>query len=75
MLVEAILEQGALDNYVPAHAARADLCRRLKRTEDALASLRMALDLAEQEPEQRFFRQEIARVGSTSALAPIQGDW
>jgi RNA polymerase sigma-70 factor (ECF subfamily) len=63
-LVEAILEQGALNQYVPAHAARADLCRRLERTEDALASLRRALELARQEPEQRFFRHEIARLES-----------
>jgi RNA polymerase sigma-70 factor (ECF subfamily) len=64
VLVDAILEDGALDHYVPAHAARADLCRRLKRTEDALVSLRRALELAQQEPERRFFRQEIARLES-----------
>lgn len=64
MLVEAILECGTLDNYVPAHAARADLCRRLERTEEALVSFRRALELAQQEPEQRFFRQEIARLES-----------
>lgn len=61
-LVEALLEGGTLDDYVPAHAARADLCRRLDRTEAALASLRKALELAQQEPEQRFLLQEIARL-------------
>ncbi len=54
----------ALKNYLPAHAARADLCRQLQRTEDALTSLRQALDLAQQEPEQRYFREEIARLQS-----------
>jgi RNA polymerase sigma-70 factor, ECF subfamily len=65
-LVEAILEQGALDDYVPAHAARADLCRRLARTEDALASLRRARELAQQEPEQRYFQSQISRLESKS---------
>lgn len=62
ILVEALLERGTLDDYMPAHAARADLCRRLDRTEAALASLRRALELAQQEPEQRFLLQEIARL-------------
>jgi RNA polymerase sigma-70 factor, ECF subfamily len=65
-LVEAILEQGILDNYVPAHAARADLCRRLERTEDALTSLRRASELAQQESEQRYFQQQILRLESKS---------
>jgi RNA polymerase sigma-70 factor (ECF subfamily) len=62
--VEAILEEGVLNNYLPAHAARADLCQRLQRTEDALASFRRALGLAQQEPERRYFHQEIARLES-----------
>jgi RNA polymerase sigma-70 factor, ECF subfamily len=61
-LVESILEEGHLENYVPVHAARADLCKRLRRTSDALASFRTALGLAEQEPEKRYFRQEMARL-------------
>ncbi len=63
-LVEAILEGGVLDSYVPVHAARADLCRRLERNEDALTSFRRALGLTQQEPEERYFRQEIARLES-----------
>lgn len=61
-LVEAVLEEGTLDDYVPAHAARADLCRQLHRTEEALASFRRALELTQQEPERRYFRQQIARL-------------
>jgi RNA polymerase sigma-70 factor (ECF subfamily) len=61
-LVEALLKEGALDNYVPAHAARGDLCQQLKKTSAALSSYRRALDLAEQEPEKRYFLQEIARL-------------
>lgn len=65
-LVEAILEEGSLDNYLPAHAARGDLCQRLEKTEEALTSFRKALDLAQQEPERRYFRGEIARLESES---------
>lgn len=61
-LVEAIADQAVLDDYVPAHAARADLCRRLDRTAEALASLRRANELTRQDSEQRFFRQQIERL-------------
>src|SRR5690606_36305861 len=63
-LVEEILEQGALENYLPAHAARADLCRQLRRTEEALTSLHRALELAQQEPERRYFHEQITRLQS-----------
>ena len=53
-LVDAILDRGDLADYHLAHAARADLCRRLGKTEDARASYQRALSLARQEPERRF---------------------
>lgn len=37
-LVDAILKRGDLDTYHLAHAARADLCRRLGRTKEARLS-------------------------------------
>ncbi len=39
-LIDAILERGDLADYHLAHAARADLCRRLGRTADARALVR-----------------------------------
>jgi RNA polymerase sigma-70 factor (ECF subfamily) len=54
IIVDAILERGDLEDYHLAHSARADLCRRLGRTEEARASYHRALDLAQQEPERRF---------------------
>src|SRR6266545_2815904 len=48
-LIDAILARGDLVNYHLAHAARADLCRRLGRTADARASYQRALVLARQE--------------------------
>jgi RNA polymerase sigma-70 factor (ECF subfamily) len=58
-LVDAILARGQLDAYHLAHAARADLLRRLGRTADARACYRRALELARQEPQRRFIRQRL----------------
>jgi RNA polymerase sigma-70 factor, ECF subfamily len=59
-IVDAILERGELIEYRLAHAARADLCRRLGRTADARASYERALALAHQEPERRFLARRLA---------------
>jgi RNA polymerase sigma-70 factor (ECF subfamily) len=59
-LVDAILARGELGDYHLAHAARADLCRRLGRIEDARDSYRRALALARQEPERRFLERRLA---------------
>jgi RNA polymerase sigma-70 factor (ECF subfamily) len=59
-LVDAILARGELAGYHLAHSARADLCRRLGRTEDARASYRRALALTQQGPEQRFLERRLA---------------
>jgi RNA polymerase sigma-70 factor, ECF subfamily len=61
-VVEGILGKGELADYHLAHAARADLCRRLGRSADARASYERALALARQEPERRFLTQRIAEL-------------
>ena len=61
-LVDAILASGELADYMPAHAARADLCQRLGRKDDALVSYRRALGLSQQEPEQRLLQRRIAEL-------------
>ena len=53
-LVDAILARGELDGYHLAHAARADLLRRLGQTAEARRAYARALELARQEPERRF---------------------
>ena len=58
-IVDAILARGDLDGYHWAHSARADLCRRLGRTDDARASYLRALTLARQEPERRFLQRRL----------------
>jgi RNA polymerase sigma-70 factor (ECF subfamily) len=62
VLIEAIPARGDLANYHLAHAARAELCRRLGRTAEARASYRQALALAQQEPERRFLERRIAEL-------------
>lgn len=58
-LIEAILARGDLTDYHLAHAAHADLCRRLGRTAEARSSYRRALELTRQEPERRFLERRL----------------
>jgi RNA polymerase sigma-70 factor (ECF subfamily) len=62
-LIDAILGRGDLADYHLAHAARADLCRRLGRTAEARASYERALSLTEQKPERRFLERRLAELG------------
>jgi len=63
-LIDTILENGALTGYHLAHAARADLCRRLGRTQEARAAYQRALSLTQQEPERRFLERRLAELDS-----------
>ena len=61
-LVDAILGRGELQDYHLAHAARADLCRRLGETAQARASYERAAALARQVPERRFLERRLAEL-------------
>ncbi len=61
-LIDAILARGDLADYRFAHAARAELCRRLGLTGDARASFQRALALTRQEPERRLLERRIAEL-------------
>jgi RNA polymerase sigma-70 factor (ECF subfamily) len=63
-LVDAILGRGELADYHLAHSARADLCRRLGRTEEAIAAYERALALTTQAPERRFLERRLAELGA-----------
>ncbi len=68
-LVEELMGRGELADYHLAHATRGELCRRLRRIPDALASYGRALELVQQEPERRFLLKrmaELERPGGTS---------
>lgn len=58
-LIDAILNNGDLHEYHLAHAARADLCRRLGRTQESRAAYERALELTRQEPERRFLARRL----------------
>jgi RNA polymerase sigma-70 factor, ECF subfamily len=62
-LIDVILGRGDLLDYHLAHAARADLCRRLGRRAEARASYERALSLTAQEPERRFLERRMAELG------------
>ncbi len=61
-IIDKILERGELHDYHLAHAARADLCRRLGRTEEARGSYERALSLTRQESERRFLERRLAEL-------------
>jgi RNA polymerase sigma-70 factor, ECF subfamily len=62
-IVDGILTQGDLGDYHLAHAARADLCRRLGKTIDARESYQRALALVHQKPERRFLENRLRELG------------
>jgi RNA polymerase sigma-70 factor, ECF subfamily len=58
-LIDTILADGSLADYHLAHAARAELCRRLGRTAQARAAYQLALNLTQQTPERRFLERRL----------------
>jgi RNA polymerase sigma-70 factor (ECF subfamily) len=63
-LIDSILARGELLDYQFAHSARADLCRRLGKNEEAIVSYENALRLTKQEPERRFLEKRIRELQS-----------
>ena len=61
-IIDGILARGDLTEYHLAHAARADLCRRLGQTAPARQAYQEALNLARQEPERRFLERRLAEL-------------
>ncbi len=55
-------EIGVLEEYHLLHAARADLCRRLGRRDEAAAAYRRALELTSNETETRYLEGRLAEV-------------
>ena len=60
--IDAILARGDLTDYHLAHAARADLCRRLGDVASARASYERAAALVRQGPECRFLQRRLAEL-------------
>ena len=63
-LVDALDGTGELSDYRYLHSTRAELLRRLGRSEPAAAAYRRALQCAGSEPEARFLRRRLATMES-----------
>lgn len=63
-LIDTILARGELTDYYLAHAARADLYRRLGKSDEARVAYQQALALVRQQPERRFLEKRLAEVRS-----------
>jgi RNA polymerase sigma-70 factor (ECF subfamily) len=62
-LVDELAAGGALTGYYLLPATRADLLRRMERSDEAAASYRQALDLVATGPERRYLSRRLAEVG------------
>ena len=60
----AIVDRLELDGYQYFHSTRADLLRRLDRSDEARTEYERALSLAHTEPERRFLRRRVAEVSA-----------
>ena len=61
-LIDAILARGELTEYRLAHAAQADLCRRLGKITEARIAYERALALTQLGPERRFLERRLAEL-------------
>jgi len=66
-LIDAILARGELADYHFAFSARADLCRRLGRTAEAIAAYERAMALTNQAPERRFLVRRLAELRAATS--------
>jgi RNA polymerase sigma-70 factor, ECF subfamily len=62
--VDAIAERGELDGYFLLHATRAELCRRLGRTDEAARAYDRALELVGTSPERRYLERRRAALAN-----------
>jgi RNA polymerase sigma-70 factor (ECF subfamily) len=61
-LIDTILARGDLAEYHLAHAARADLLRRVGSRDAARTAYERALELTRQEPERRFLMKRLSQL-------------
>lgn len=66
--IEHLINTGRLENYSLAHAAKADLLRRLDRFDEAKMSYLSALNLTKLDPERRFLMKRLAQINQRLQL-------
>jgi RNA polymerase sigma-70 factor (ECF subfamily) len=64
-VIDTLLARGDLAEYHLAHAARADLYRRLGRSGEARAAYLKSLELARQGPERRFLERRLQQLSES----------
>jgi RNA polymerase sigma-70 factor (ECF subfamily) len=69
-IIDAILARGDLTDYQFAHSARAELLRRLGKTEEARAAFERALALTHQETERRFLETRVTALSDSHRVSP-----
>ena len=69
-LIDGLFARGELLEYLHAHTARADLCRRLGHSDLAAAEYRRALELTRLEPERRFIEGRLKALDAAGANPP-----
>ena len=67
--VDAAMASGALDDYAPAHVARAEFLRRLARHAEARVALGQAQARTNQPAEKRLFERKLREAGSQGELS------
>ncbi len=72
-LIDGLLARGELGNYALAHSARAELCRKLGWTAEAIESYRSALRLISQEPQRRFIERRLDELSAGRKEAAAEG--
>ncbi|MFZ0589575.1 MAG: RNA polymerase sigma factor [Bryobacteraceae bacterium] len=73
-LLEDIKRTGALDQYAPFHLARADMFRRLGRTDEAGECYRRALPVAQNERVRQFIERRIQHESKASPSPLLVND-
>ncbi len=67
LLIDDLLSRGELADYALAHSARAELCRKLGWTAQAVESYERVLSLTRVEPQRRFIEQRLVELGGKQA--------
>jgi RNA polymerase sigma-70 factor (ECF subfamily) len=67
--IDGVMKGGGLDGYALAHAARADLLRRLDRPQEAVDAYETALALTRQPSERQFLEGRLAGLRSSPGPA------
>jgi RNA polymerase sigma-70 factor, ECF subfamily len=61
-IIEQLIKNDGLEKYALAHAAQADLFRRLGQSKEARKSYETALKLTQQAPQQRFLQKRLSEL-------------